>query len=241
MGRAHQKTKTQINAIHGGIMARVSKKTATKEPTDNDLVKLVRKGSEEAFDTIVRKYETKVFNLAMSLTRNREDAEEVLQDVFVTIYKKMASFQGKSAFSSWLYRITVNAAFMRIRKNRQEKSIPVEEITPAMEVESSEHDKPHFPSSESITLNEELKSTLHRAIARLPDEYRNVFILRDVDGLTNKETGRILKLSIPAVKSRLHRARGMLRKKLNRYYEEYSSPNKIVAIAPKLLWQDSTR
>jgi len=222
-------------------MARVSKKTDSKEPTDNDLVKLVRKGSEEAFDTIVRKYETKVFNLAMSLTRNREDAEEVLQDVFVTIYKKMASFQGKSAFSSWLYRITVNAAFMRIRKNRQEKSIPVEEITPAMEVESSEHDKPHFPSSESITLNEELKSTLHGAIARLPDEYRNVFILRDVDGLTNKETGRILKLSIPAVKSRLHRARGMLRKKLNRYYEEYSSPNKIVGIAPKLLWQGSTQ
>jgi RNA polymerase sigma-70 factor (ECF subfamily) len=228
-------------AIHGGFMARVStrmsKKTTTKEPSDLDLIKLIKNGSEEAFDIIVKKYETKVFSLAISFTRNREDAEEVLQDVFVTLFKKVGSFQGKSAFSSWLYRITVNAAFMRIRKNRQEKSTPVEDITPAMEVESAEHDKPHFPSSETITLNEELKSTLHGAIARLPDEYRNVFILRDVDGLSNKETGRILKLSTPAVKSRLHRARGMLRKKLNRYYEEYSSPDKIVEVAPRLLWE----
>jgi RNA polymerase sigma-70 factor (ECF subfamily) len=224
-------------AMHGGYMAKVSKKIVAKEPTDLELVRLIKKGSEEAFDTIVRKYETKVFNLAMSLTRHREDAEEVLQDVFVTLYKKVGSFQGKSAFSSWLYRITVNAAFMRIRKNRQEKSTPVDNITSAMELESSEHDKPLFPSSESITLNEELKATLHGAIARLPDEYRNVFILRDVDGLTNRETGKILKLSTPAVKSRLHRARGMLRKKLTRYYEEYSQPDKIVSVAPRLLWE----
>ncbi len=219
-------------------MAKVQKNNVQKEPTDLELIKQIKKGSEEAFDTIVRKYETKVFNLAMSFTRHREDAEEVLQDVFVTLYKKIGSFQGKSAFSSWLYRITVNAAFMRIRKNRQEKSTPVEDITPAMEVESAEHDKPHFPSSETLTLNEELKTTLHGAIARLPDEYRNVFILRDVDGLSNKETGRILKLSTPAVKSRLQRARGMLRKKLTRYYEEYSQPDRIVSVAPRLLWEN---
>ncbi len=218
-------------------MAKRVKKEVIKEPTDLELIELVKGGSEDAFDTIVRKYETKVYNLAMSLTRNHEDAEEVLQDVFVTIFRKLDGFQGKSAFSSWLYRITVNAAFMRIRKNRQEKSTPVEDITPAMEMESAEHDTPHFPSSETLTINEELKKTLHGAIDRLPEEYRNVFILRDVDGLSNKETGRILKLSIPAVKSRLHRARHMLRKKLNRYYEEYSSPSRIVSIAPRLLWE----
>jgi len=210
-----------------------------KELTDLQLVENLKNGSEEAFDTIVRKYESKIFNLAISFTRNTEDAEEVLQDVFVTLFRKVDSFQGKSAFSSWLYRITVNAAFMRLRKNRQEKSTPVEDITPAMEMQSGDIDKASFPSSETISINEELKSTLFKAINKLPDEYRNVFILRDVDGLTNKETGEILTLSIPAVKSRLHRARLMLRKKLQRCYQDYTSSTEIAGIAPRYLHEGS--
>ncbi|MDZ4784757.1 MAG: sigma-70 family RNA polymerase sigma factor [bacterium] len=216
-------------------MTKKVKKVISKEVTDLELVEQIKKGSEDAFDTIVNKYESKLFNLAMSFTRNQEDAEEVIQDVFVTLFRKIGSFQGKSAFSSWLYRITVNAAFMRLRKNRQEKSTPVEDITPAMEMENGELDKNSFPSSETITLNDELKTILYGAVSRLPDEYRNVFILRDVDGLSNKETGKILTLSIPAVKSRLHRARLMLRKKLQRYYDEYSNPSKIVGIAPRYM------
>lgn len=218
-------------------MARKLKKAVVKEITDLELIEQVKGGSQDAFDTLVRKYESKVFNLASSFTRNHEDAEEVLQDVFVTLFRKADSFQGKSAFSSWLYRITVNAAFMRLRKNRQEKSTPVEDITPAMEMQSDVIEKKSFPSSETLAINDELKQTLFSAINRLPDEYRNVFILRDVDGLSNKETGEILDLSIPAVKSRLHRARIMLKKKLQRCYDDYTSDTNIVA-APRYLYEE---
>ena len=215
-------------------MAKQARKN-TDEPTDLELVEEFRAGSVDAFDQLIKRYEAKAFNLAMSFTRNQEDAEEVLQDVFVTVYRKINGFQGKSAFSSWLYRITVNASFMKLRKNKQEKSIPVEEITPAMEKHWIERDNRSVPSCEAIATNEELKEQLSSSINRLPEEYRAVFILRDIDGLSNKETGEILKLSIPAVKSRLHRARLMLRKKLQRYYEDYRSSTQILGIGPAYL------
>src|SRR5258708_5708025 len=91
-----------------------------KKLTDVELVEIFKAGSIDAFEELISRYESKVFNLAMRFTRNQEDAEEVLQDVFATIYKKIDGFQGKSAFSSWLYRIIVNAAFMKLRKRRQQ-------------------------------------------------------------------------------------------------------------------------
>ena len=173
----------------------------------------------------------------MSFTRNVEDAEEVLQDVFVTVYRKVHGFEGKSAFSSWLYRITVNAAFMKLRKRKQNQSIPVEEISPAMEKNWLEkHDRPSN-RCDHLAMNNELKEVLGSAVQRLPEEYRAVFVLRDIDGLSNKEVGELLGLSIPAVKSRLHRSRLMLRKKLNRYYSDYVNETEVLSPGPKLLRQ----
>lgn len=192
------------------------------EKSDKELVAEFKKGSLEAFEELVTRHETKVFNLAMRFTRNQEDAEEVLQDVFSTIYRKMDSFQGKSAFSSWLYRIVVNAAFMKLRKRKQHTTISIEDLSPSSKQKYLDNHSLFGARSDTMALNRELREVLQQAINRLPEQYRAVFVLRDVDGLSNQEVGEILKLSIPAVKSRLHRSRLMLRKKLSRYYQEFT-------------------
>ena len=190
--------------------------------TDELLVQKFMKGCEESFAEIILRYETKVHNLSMRLTRNQEDAEEVLQDVFITVYRKIASFEGKAKFSSWLYRITVNAAFMKLRKKKQDRTVSIEDMLPTIENQTSTKEYGFGSQSDSLTMNNQIREALENAIGRLPDEYRAVFVLRDVDGLSNKEVGDILNLSIPAVKSRLHRSRIMLRRKLKKFYEDFA-------------------
>lgn len=193
-----------------------------EEKTDLELVKELQQGRDSAYEMLVTRYSDKVYSLASRMTRNPEDAEEVLQDVFITVYRKIKSFEGKSSFSSWLYRVAVNASLMKIRKRKQDRSISMEEAMPddqnSLLLRSHEEDE-----LDHQTLRNEVREALHSAIEKLPDEYRPVFILRDVDGLTSKEVGKILNLTIPAVKSRLHRSRLMLRKKLAAFYREYSN------------------
>ena len=192
------------------------------EVKDVDLVEQFKNGSHAAFEEIVTRYESKVFQLAMRFTRNQEDAEEVMQDVFTTIFKKIDGFQGKSAFSSWLYRIVVNAAFMKLRKRKQHNTISIEDLAPAVRQFCLERENLFLERSDIIASSKEMRDVIQSAINRLPRQYRAVFVLRDVDGLSNQEVGEILQLSVPAVKSRLHRSRLMLRKKLQRYYDDYT-------------------
>jgi RNA polymerase sigma-70 factor (ECF subfamily) len=203
-----------------------------KKISDVELVNSFKSGDIAAFEEIVARYETKAMNLALRFTRNQEDAEEVLQDVFTTVYRKIEGFRGQSAFSSWLYRIVVNAAFMKLRKKKQNQAISMEDLAPAVKQYCMERDEFSSPHSHNMAVTRELQDVLQRAIDRLPDQYRAVFVLRDVDGLSNQETGQILDLSIPAVKSRLHRSRIMLRKKLQRYYEDFTG-NKAIIDTPK--------
>lgn len=203
-----------------------------KKVTDMDLIERFRKGSIEAYEELISRYESKVYNLAMRFTRNQEDAEEVLNDVFTTIYQKVDGFEGKSAFSSWLYRIIVNAAFMKLRKRRQNNTIAIEDLSPSVRQNSIERDTNIGNRSDLLSMNRELRETLEAAINRLPDQYRAVFVLRDVDGLSNQEVGEILELSIPAVKSRLHRSRLMLRRKLQRYYDDFTGKRQILRSTP---------
>lgn len=190
----------------------------TNKVSDAALVREFKAGSTPAFEELVSRYQAKAYNLAMRFVRSQQDAEEVLQDVFTTLYRKADSFQGKSAFSSWLYRIVVNCAYMKIRKRKQEQAVAVEDLTTL----------PHTPSnseyrerSDFAAMNGELRESLERAISELPEQYRAVFVLRDVDGLSNQEVGEILELSLPAVKSRLHRSRIMLREVLKDTYEDF--------------------
>jgi RNA polymerase sigma-70 factor (ECF subfamily) len=199
--------------------------TQEKKVSDLVLIKQFKKGSVEAFEEIVSRYEAQLYNLAMRFVKNPEDAEEVLQDVFTTLYRKAESFQGKSAFSSWMYRITVNAAFMKLRKRKQTPTAYLEDMAPATKEQCLEYDGTYGERSDNSSMNRELKEIIQIAINKLPEQYRAVFILRDVDGMSNQEVGEILELSIPAVKSRLHRSRLMLRRKLQKYWNETQNDN----------------
>lgn len=198
---------------------------------DKELIAEFLKGDERCYIEIVERYTEKVFNLAYRFTRNQQDAEEVLQDVFITIYNKLEKFEGKSAFSSWLYRITVNTALMMLRKKKQTPTVCIDDLAPQVTDDWSATSS----SSNTIdymTTRHELRAVLEAAIAELPAEYKTIFLLRDVDGLSNQEVGEILELSVPAVKSRLHRARLMLRKKLSKYYEDYHRED-VISFGPK--------
>ncbi|MGI6680202.1 MAG: RNA polymerase sigma factor [Bdellovibrionota bacterium] len=189
--------------------------------SDLQLVKLVAKGDLKALEELVEKYETRIFNLAFKFMNSEEDAEEVSQDVFLTLYQKAASFKGNSAFSSWLYRITVNAAFMKLRKRRRDLSISINDLSTQNQRDWIERDTSFHACSEFKLANLELVDILKAAILKLPDRYRSVFVLKDIDGLSNQEVSSLLELSMPAVKSRLHRARVMLQKRLNGCFSDY--------------------
>ncbi|NBW41705.1 sigma-70 family RNA polymerase sigma factor [bacterium] len=203
--------------------------TMAKKQLSEDLllIQKIRKGNKIAFEQLVEKYETKVFHLAMRFTKNEEDAEEVLQDVFMTLHRKIELFQGKSAFSSWLYRIVVNAAFMKLRKRRQKPTVLLEDLAPMTRQKVLDGEFSQENHIEKFTQNEELKGVLLSAVNRLPEQYRSVFVMRDVNGFSNQETSEVLGLSIPAIKSRLHRSRIMLRKKLARYYLEFTGKKEL--------------
>ncbi len=196
--------------------------------TDEELIALFLKGDKQAFEEIVDRYSPKVFSLATRLTRNQEDAEEVLQDVFVTVYRKIRGFEGNSTFSSWLYRVAVNASFMKLRRKKHNKNVAMDDVLPQLQnspaLRSSEHEE-----ADNLAFRNQVLNALEDAIRRLPDEYRPVFVLREVDGLTSKEVGKILELSIPAVKSRLHRSRMMVRRRLGKFYRDYSTAMGTVA------------
>lgn len=188
--------------------------------TDLELITEFKRGNQQSFEELINRYGAKAYSLASRLTRNQEDAEEVLQDVFVTVARKIISFEGKSSFSSWLYRVTVNAALMKLRKRKQDRSVAIDDALPQVQdaifAKSAEHG-----SVDQAAARAEVAVALEEAIRRLPDDYRGVFVLRDVDGLTSREVGKILNLTVPAVKSRLHRSRLMLRRRLSRFYSEY--------------------
>lgn len=192
------------------------------EIKDAELVESFRNGNKDSFCELLTRYSEKVHHLSLRITRNEEDAEEILQDVFVTVYNKIDKFEGKSAFSSWLYRITVNTAFMKLRKRKQTNAVSLDEMNAGLQ-ENWTSSRSDMSDVNYLCSRHELREQLEAAIERLPEEYRTIFVLRDVDGLSNQEVGEILNLSVPAVKSRLHRSRLMLRKRLQHFYEDYVS------------------
>jgi RNA polymerase sigma-70 factor (ECF subfamily) len=142
----------------------------------------------------------------------------------VTVHRKIAGFEGKSSFSSWLYRVTVNAAFMKLRKRKQDLSVSLEDIVQQSQTVAALK-SPESAFVDSQTIRNQMLEALEVAIRKLPDDYRPVFILRDVDGLTSREVSKILDLTVPAVKSRLHRSRLMLRRRLTRFFDEQKVQN----------------
>lgn len=183
-----------------------------------------RGGDERAFTEIVRHYEQMVYSFSFKVCRDREYAEETLQDTFVNVYRKLGQFDGKSKFSTWLYSIVANNCLMKRRRRKLEKSsVSIDEGM--LRRDNRPDGEPHREEHAALqswrntpleeTMTKELRERLDEAIQKLPVDYRLVFILRDIEGQSAEETAKIVNLTIPAVKSRLRRARVFLRRQLN--------------------------
>jgi len=189
------------------------------------LVRELQAGNMEVFDQLVERFQKKIYALSFNLTRNQMDAQDVTQDVFLTLFRKIHTFQGKSAFSSWVYRITLNAAYMKLRSRKKDKSVSIDELLPNFNKAGFQQEKVQdwSENTESLLFANETRGIIQKAVDQLPEKEKVVFLLRDVEGLSTEKVGEILELTIPAVKSRLHRARLFLRKKLSAFFDEYRS------------------
>lgn len=186
---------------------------------ESTLVARTREGDPRAFTDLVRRYEGKIFRLAQHITQNREDAEDVLQETFLKAYEHLDQFQGNSKFYTWIVRIAVNQALMKLRKRRSDKTVSIDESIDTGEDTVAREIAAWDPSPEERYSREELQAILTAAIDSLAPPYRAVFVLRDMEELSTEETADALDLSVPAVKSRLLRARLQLRDKLTRYFK----------------------
>lgn len=195
---------------------RTSGTSAAAVPSDEELVQRAQQDDERAFGMLVQRYESKVYSLALRMVRNPEDAEDVLQDTFLRAFRGIKSFLGNSTFSTWIYRIAANSALMRLRK----KQLPTVSIEDAEERETPISITDWKPGPVEQLLTQETLRAMEEAIESLPPEFRQVFILRDVEELSNAEVAEILDLSVAAVKSRLHRARLKVRNRLAFFFNE---------------------
>lgn len=195
--------------------------------SDDALVTRAKQKDFEAFEVLVERYQDKVYRLAYRFMRNETEAKEIVQETLLSVWRKLDGFKGDSQFSSWLYRVTANAALMRLRTQRRHPEVSTEELDPSFldrggpaygQVTSPGENWARRPDDE--LQSEELRTQLQRAIDDLPEIYRTVFLIRDVDGFSTEETAEALDISVPTVKTRLHRARVALREAIAKYFDK---------------------
>ncbi|GAC1345679.1 MAG: RNA polymerase sigma factor RpoE [Myxococcales bacterium] len=197
------------------------------EPQDRELVERAQKGDGAAFAMLVSRHQRQLYRLALRMTGSEADAQEVLQEAFLNAYQKLPNFRGEAQFSSWLYRIAANSALMRLRRKRRAPDSlpeqPLELTAPRFSAEGNFDPPPRSDWSQRADdklLSRELGVAIDAAVKALPEDYRTVFLLKDVDGLSNEDIASALDLTVPAVKSRLHRARLALRGQLGEFFGE---------------------
>jgi len=179
---------------------------------EKQLIEKAQSGDKQALAELVKKYEQTIYNFSFKICRDRNYAEQIMQETFYSMVKSLHQFDHNSKLSTWLYRIVANHCLMMARKSKSRSFVSLDDEDNLFE-EKYAADWNSIPYKE--TENEELKSILDKAIQNLSPDYRVVFLLRDVEGLSTEETAQVTELSIPAVKSRLHRARAFLRKEIN--------------------------
>ncbi len=189
------------------------------EIVEAEQIEKARNGDARAFGDLIGKYERKIFRLAQHITQNREDAEDVLQETFLKAYEHLNQFQGNSKFYTWIVRIAVNQALMKLRKRKTDKTVSMDEGIDTGEDVVVREIAAWDEDPEQRYSREELNEILTAAVDSLAPAYRTVFVLRDVEDLSTEETAEALELSIPAVKSRLLRARLQLREKLSKFFK----------------------
>jgi RNA polymerase sigma-70 factor (ECF subfamily) len=190
---------------------------------EEQLVKDLQAGEVSSFEQLANLYQKKIYTLSFNLTRNAIDSQDVTQEVLLTLFKKGHTFQGKSAFSSWVYRITLNASYMKLRTRKKEPNLSIEDLLPSLNGAGFQQEKLQdwSENTEASFFDKETRKVIQKAVDLLPDKEKVVFLLRDVEGLTTEKVSEILEITVPAIKSRLHRARLFLRKKLGSYFEDY--------------------
>lgn len=198
----------------------------TVEITEELLVRKAQIGDVAAFKELLLRYEGKIYNLALRIMGNKEDANDVLQETFITAFKKLSTFKGESSFYTWIYRIATNICFMKKRGMSKKKTVSLDLPILTQHDEIKRELPDDWSKSPSATLeNKELKDILSNAINELPEDYKTVLVLRDMEGLSNDDVSNIMKISIPAVKSRLHRARFFVRDALSKYFNSEDVKN----------------
>jgi RNA polymerase sigma-70 factor, ECF subfamily len=189
---------------------------------DADLVEALRRGDADAAEHLLER----LYRLTLRITGQAEDAEEAAQDALWTAARKIDTFKGESAFGSWLYRIAANAAYQKLRSRRAKaREIALDDVLPSLDGDG-QHFEPMADWSERVderALTKELRDVLERAIDGLPPDYRTALVMHDVEGLSNPDIAATLDISLPAVKSRVHRARLWVRKQLAEYMDPAQS------------------
>jgi RNA polymerase sigma-70 factor, ECF subfamily len=184
---------------------------------DGVLVDGLRRGQTEALEALISRYGPRVYRLACGITHREADAQEVVQDVFLSVFRRIGAFEGRSGLWTWIYRMTANAALIKGRGQRVKREIYFEDGFPTCRGDGHrDGDRARCladgsASPEDALLRRETEGLVRQAITELPDRYQVVVLLRDLDGLSNKETAAVLGDTVPSVKSRLHRARAALR------------------------------
>ena len=193
---------------------------AISQQGDDSLVDRLKARDKDAMEELIRLHGSKLYGLALQIMRNEDDAQEVMQDALLAIWNKVGMFEGRSAFSSWMYRVTANVALMRLRKQKKfEHNVSLESQDPDKDVPIIQlPDTREQPDATALRV--ELGERVRGAIDALPEPYRSTVLLADVDGLSLAEIAEATESSVPAIKSRLHRARLALRKVLQPYLKE---------------------
>ncbi len=202
-------------------MQRMREATTTR--SDLELFEAAKANDYRAFEEIVRRYHDRVYRLAFGMTKSAPEAQEVVQDTFLSLFKSLSSFRADSAPSSWIFRIAANSALMRLRTKRRKPLLSLEDLP---ENGPGEREQGLWPAGdwsrqpEDKLLSRELAEHLWAAIAQLPEKYRLVLLLREVQGFNNEQIAETLGLTVPTVKARLHRSRLFVRDQLDRYFRE---------------------
>jgi RNA polymerase sigma-70 factor (ECF subfamily) len=186
---------------------------------EQELVARAREGDAAAYNELVGRYERKIFRLAKHITQNDEDAEDVLQETFMKAFEHLPDFQGQSKFYTWIVRIAVNESLMKLRKRKSDRTVPLDEPVDTGEDTVVREIAVWEENPEQRYSREEMGQILDDAVQSLKPAFRTVFALRDIEELSTEETAEALGISVPAVKSRLLRARLQLREKLTRFFK----------------------
>ncbi len=189
---------------------------------EKELVRLCREGSEEAFAELVKKYRIKVFNLAFSLTRDRDVADDLAQEAFIKAYYALPRFQSRSGFGTWLYRIAINHARDYLRKKSRMIQISIDNIKESSILQEDKTMKEEKESAEA-----QRKQFVHQSIRSLPEKHQVILSLRDIQGFSYEEISKILKISPGTVDSRIYRARKMLRNKLAPFFSRQGGEHEL--------------